>query len=190
MISKDWELDGILREPQGKCCGGWSWHHGNPKPAVNPRSRNLQPWLRDVHTHTHTHTQTFQDNIQPQKDRNRNCSIPFGLIRGAVSPVDFSFYYNKSFFLWLKDIVDINLFIKTNFLFFWLHGVSVVVFRVYRWKMWTLSRRLWDLAPWLGVEPGPLHWECGVLATGSPGKSWYFQVFKTNVTYILTFDFI
>ena len=29
----------------------------------------------------------------------------------------------------------------------------------------------WDLVPWLEIEPGPLHWECSVLATGPPGKS-------------------
>ena len=29
-------------------------------------------------------------------------------------------------------------------------------------------------APWPGVEPGPLHWERGVLATGPPGKSHEF----------------
>ena len=30
----------------------------------------------------------------------------------------------------------------------------------------------WGISvPWPGVEPGPLHWERGVLATGLPGKS-------------------
>ena len=27
------------------------------------------------------------------------------------------------------------------------------------------------LVPWSGVEPAPLHWQCGVLTTGPPGKS-------------------
>ena len=27
----------------------------------------------------------------------------------------------------------------------------------------------WDLVP--GIEPEPLHWKCGVLATGPPGRS-------------------
>ena len=31
---------------------------------------------------------------------------------------------------------------------------------------------MWDLVPWRGIEPRPLHWECRVLATGPPGKSW------------------
>ena len=29
----------------------------------------------------------------------------------------------------------------------------------------------WDLVPCQGLNPGPLHWELGVLATGPPGKS-------------------
>ena len=36
-------------------------------------------------------------------------------------------------------------------------------------RMWT-SCSTWDLVPWPSTEPGTLHWECGVLATGSPGK--------------------
>ena len=31
------------------------------------------------------------------------------------------------------------------------------------------SCSMWDLVPWPGIEP--LHWECGVLATGPPGRS-------------------
>ena len=30
---------------------------------------------------------------------------------------------------------------------------------------------MWDLVPPPGTEPGPLHWEHGVLPTGPPGKS-------------------
>ena len=29
---------------------------------------------------------------------------------------------------------------------------------------------MWDWLPDQGSNPGPLHWECGVLATGPPGK--------------------
>ena len=39
-------------------------------------------------------------------------------------------------------------------------------------SMWTLSCGMWDLVPCPGIKPGPLHWECGLLATGPPGKSW------------------
>ena len=34
----------------------------------------------------------------------------------------------------------------------------------------TLSCGMWDLVPW-GIEPGALHWDHGVLVTGSPGES-------------------
>ena len=32
---------------------------------------------------------------------------------------------------------------------------------------------MWDGVPDQGVNPGPLHWECGVWASGPPGKSLY-----------------
>ena len=35
----------------------------------------------------------------------------------------------------------------------------------------TVSCSVRDLVPWSGLEPGPLRRECGVLATGPPGKS-------------------
>ena len=35
------------------------------------------------------------------------------------------------------------------------------------------SCNTWDLVPWPKIEPWPLHWELGVLATGPPGKSPY-----------------
>ena len=37
--------------------------------------------------------------------------------------------------------------------------------------MQTLIWDMWDLVPQPGIEPRTLHWECGVLATGPPGKS-------------------
>ena len=37
---------------------------------------------------------------------------------------------------------------------------------------------MWDLVPWPGIEPGPLHWEHGVLTTGPPGKSPYTNDLK------------
>ena len=47
-------------------------------------------------------------------------------------------------------------------LFIWLHWVLVTAGE--------LSCCIWDLVPWPGMEPGPLHWEPGILATGPPGK--------------------
>lgn len=37
--------------------------------------------------------------------------------------------------------------------------------------MWTLGYVTWDLVPWLGLNPGPLHWKRVVLATGPWEKS-------------------
>ena len=49
----------------------------------------------------------------------------------------------------------------------------------------------WDLVPWLGIEPGPLRWEQGVLATGPPGRSqcirFFEKVFIEFVTILLLF---
>ena len=43
---------------------------------------------------------------------------------------------------------------------------------------------MWDLVPWPGIEPGPLHWQHGVLATGPPGKS-LFVVFTMVSNYFV-----
>ena len=40
-----------------------------------------------------------------------------------------------------------------------------------RWHTGSFSYGMQDLIPNLGSNPGPLHWECGVLDTGQPGKS-------------------
>ena len=48
-------------------------------------------------------------------------------------------------------------------LFIGLRWVFVVAQGILSWGMW-------DLGPWPGMNPGPLHWECGVLATGPPGS--------------------
>ena len=37
--------------------------------------------------------------------------------------------------------------------------------------MRSLRYSMWDLVPCQGLNPGPLHWELGALATGPPGKS-------------------
>ena len=43
--------------------------------------------------------------------------------------------------------------------------------RIFSFGMQTLGCGMWDLVPWPGIKPRPLHWEGGVLATGPPGKS-------------------
>ena len=43
--------------------------------------------------------------------------------------------------------------------------------------MQILSCGMWDLVPDQGLNQGPLDWEHGVLATGSPEKSLHFHFF-------------
>ena len=42
------------------------------------------------------------------------------------------------------------------------------------WLHWVLGVAHGILFPDQGLNPGPLHWELGVLATGPPGKSLKF----------------
>ena len=56
-------------------------------------------------------------------------------------------------------------------IFIWLHRVFVVACRFFSCGMCTLSCGTWHLVTRPGIKAGPLHWECGVLATGPPGKS-------------------
>ena len=50
-------------------------------------------------------------------------------------------------------------------------GSLVEACGIFNCGMWTLSCNMWDLVPQLGIEPGPLHWERGVLSSGPAGKS-------------------
>ena len=82
---------------------------------------------------------------------------------------------------WLSMHMFTMFFFKKIFnLFIWLHWVLVVAhgnldlrcrIGIFSCCVWALSCSVWDLVPWPGGEPRPLHWECGVLATGPPGKS-------------------
>ena len=67
----------------------------------------------------------------------------------------------------------------------WLLFLKIYIFNLCIWPCWvlvatreifscsmkTLSCGIWDLVPDRGLNPGPLHWEQGVLAPGPPGKS-------------------
>ena len=46
-----------------------------------------------------------------------------------------------------------------------------VLFIYFLWLCQVLNVVLWDLVPRPGIEPGPLNWECRVLASGAPEKS-------------------
>ena len=46
------------------------------------------------------------------------------------------------------------------------------------WDLWLWHCGMWNLVPWPGIEPRPLHWEHGVLAARPPGKSCIIHFFK------------
>ena len=60
---------------------------------------------------------------------------------------------------------------KNIYLFIWLHWVFVAACRVF-----IAACRI--QFPDQGSNPGPLHWERGVLTTGPPGKSPFYYKFK------------
>ena len=55
-------------------------------------------------------------------------------------------------------------------------SVCTVASGIFSWGMQTRSCSMWDLVSRQGMNPGPLHWEGGVLATGPPEKSLEFFV--------------
>ena len=56
----------------------------------------------------------------------------------------------------------------------------------------SLSCSMWDLVPWPGSEPGPLHWELGVLAVDHQGRPYYFNSCKGTLrrNYYLHFTYV
>ena len=55
------------------------------------------------------------------------------------------------------------------------------IYSVYLIMVFVVAHRIFgcsmqDLVPRPGIEPWPLHWECGVLAAGPPGKSQHLHV--------------
>ena len=58
----------------------------------------------------------------------------------------------------------------------YLHQVLVVACRLF-------SCSMWDIFPRPGMEPRPLHWEHGVLATGPPRR---FLNMQTTLNFLLT----
>ena len=52
-----------------------------------------------------------------------------------------------------------------------MYWVLVAACGIFSCGMQALCCSMWDPIPQLGIEPGPPHWEHGVLDTGPPGKS-------------------
>ena len=95
---------------------------------------------------------------------------------GLILKLDSTKYF-RSF---LNLIFNLNLFIILIFiyLFIWLcwvlvaaGGIFVVVCGIFTVACGIFSCSMRALVPWAGIEPGPLHWEYGVLNAGPPGKS-------------------
>ena len=90
------------------------------------------------------------------------CEMAILYFQPGHSTTGFSWHWLDSLVL-LKELVSF-LFVKKNYLF-WLQWVLVMACNIF------FSCSMWDLVPWPGSNPGPLHWELGVLATEPPGKS-------------------
>ena len=69
---------------------------------------------------------------------------------------DYYYYY----------FIQHNDFLKKNFIYLFIWLLWVMAHRIFN-----LHCGMWDLVPWPGIKPGPLHWELRVLAAGPPGKS-------------------
>ena len=59
-------------------------------------------------------------------------------------------------------------------------SIFLVICRIFCCGMLTLSCGKWDLVPWQGIKPGPLHSECRVLTTGPLGKSQRVRILKSK----------
>ena len=98
-------------------------------------------------------------------------------------------------FCWVAGclyILGSTVFLQKNvcfFVYYWLCQVLVVPWgidllsslqlvesfvaarRIFSCDLHALSCSMWELDPWPGIEPRPLHWKHGVLASRPPGKS-------------------
>ena len=107
---------------------------------------------------------TLVHMVSPREERWKQSCRPHSL-EMRTKQRHFS-QYTLSIFCILNGVtVLLFLFLKKKiYLFIWLHRVLVAACGIFSWGMR-------DPVPWPGIEPGPLHWERGVLATGPPGKS-------------------
>ena len=74
-----------------------------------------------------------------------------------------------------SDLEGINIyFLKINGFFFYL--IKYLFIFIYL-PAPGLSCVMCGLIPDQGLNPGPLHYECGILATGPPGKSLHLKMY-------------
>lgn len=59
-------------------------------------------------------------------------------------------------------------------------SIFVAAWGIFSRTLRILTCAMWDLVPSVGIKPGSLHWECRVIATGSPGKSCLWTTWWTN----------
>ena len=88
-------------------------------------------------------------------------------------------FFNELYFRVTKQLMrEISFFNISMFIFIWLCQVLVAACRIFSFKIWACGIQFPDQ----GSNPGPLHWELGVLATGPPGKFWenyfFYRKFK------------
>ena len=160
--------------PLGLALGlhSWNFHH-------------VVSWLVSLSlTHTHTHTPSLQGNSLC----SHFVSFPLSLtnplpcyILQHVSPLEICLCFSllslqpspqerQDFVSFTACFVGLSrrgeAFLHVNtYLFIWLHRV---VLAAPCWMSCELRFGTWDLVPWPGVKPRPLHWEHGV--RGPPGK--------------------
>jgi len=69
----------------------------------------------------------------------------------------------------------------SNVFFIWLRQVFTATCGIFSCGLRTPSCSIWDLVPWLGIEPGLQHWEPGALTTTEPPGNSPNQIFNEHL---------
>ena len=89
--------------------------------------------------------------------------------RGAKDGPRFLLVFVKYLFIYLS-VLGLSCHTQDLWSSLWHWSSLVAASRIFSSGVQTLNCSLWDLVPWWGLNPGLLHWECEVLATGPPRK--------------------
>ena len=97
--------------------------------------------------------------------------FPSPLFRGTPI-IRLLWFLSKRFAAFKNCYVNIDIFHtnSTLYMFFWTMLFTNFNFLIKK-NFYFFSCSMQDLVPEQGSNPGPLHWECAILATGPPGKS-------------------